>query len=108
MKWRPVPRTRLPAGVIMALIAWRKLADVLRPEARRLIGKFVNKTEETLMCKGLFAATAAAAFAAAGVLLAGYSLSGDAALAQQPIIIKFSHVVSPDAPKGKAAILFRD
>ena len=28
--------------------------------------------------------------------------------AQQPIIIKFSHVVSPDAPKGKAAIRFKE
>src|ERR1700683_3373092 len=27
--------------------------------------------------------------------------------AQSPIIIKFSHVVSPDAPKGKAALLFK-
>jgi C4-dicarboxylate-binding protein DctP len=60
------------------------------------------------MRKGLFAAIAAAAFAAAGVVLAGYSLFGDAALAQQPIIIKFSHVVSPDAPKGKAAVVFKD
>ena len=25
-----------------------------------------------------------------------------------PIVIKFSHVVSPDAPKGKAALLFKD
>ena len=30
------------------------------------------------------------------------------ALAQQPIIVKFSHVVSPDAPKGKAALVFKD
>src|SRR6202140_1999541 len=30
-----------------------------------------------------------------------------AGMAQDPIIIKFSHVVSPDAPKGKAAILFK-
>src|ERR1017187_7307371 len=30
------------------------------------------------------------------------------ALADEPIVIKFSHVVSPDAPKGKAALLFRD
>src|SRR3984957_2045913 len=29
------------------------------------------------------------------------------ALADEPIIIKFSHVVSPDAPKGKAAVLFK-
>jgi len=31
-----------------------------------------------------------------------------AAVAQQPIIIKFSHVVSPDAPKGKAAVHFKE
>jgi C4-dicarboxylate-binding protein DctP len=31
-----------------------------------------------------------------------------AAFAQQPIIIKFSHVVSPDAPKGKASIKFKE
>jgi C4-dicarboxylate-binding protein DctP len=30
------------------------------------------------------------------------------ALADEPIILKFSHVVSPDAPKGKAALLFKD
>src|SRR6202044_2591994 len=29
------------------------------------------------------------------------------ALADEPIIIKFSHVVTPDAPKGKAAVLFK-
>jgi C4-dicarboxylate-binding protein DctP len=54
------------------------------------------------------AASAAAVFAAISVAL-GFSiaLSGEAA-AQQPIIIKFSHVVSPDAPKGKAAIVFKD
>ena len=40
----------------------------------------------------LLAAAAAAVFVAPG-----------AALAQQPIIIKLSHVVSPDAPKGKAS-----
>src|ERR1700758_3699333 len=31
-----------------------------------------------------------------------------AAMAQQPIVIKFSHVVSPDAPKGKAAVKFKE
>jgi C4-dicarboxylate-binding protein DctP len=50
----------------------------------------------------LLAAVAAAAFAAAGLVLGG------AAVAQQPIVIKFSHVVSPDAPKGKAAMVFKD
>ena len=43
------------------------------------------------------------AFALAGTLLAAL---GKTALAD-PIVIKFSHVVSPDAPKGKAALLFK-
>ena len=34
--------------------------------------------------------------------------AGAATAQQQPIIIKFSHVVSPDAPKGKAAIKFKE
>jgi C4-dicarboxylate-binding protein DctP len=42
--------------------------------------------------------------AVAAVLL----ISAGAATAQQPIIIKFSHVVSPDAPKGKAAVKFKE
>jgi C4-dicarboxylate-binding protein DctP len=50
----------------------------------------------------LLAAVAAAAFAATGFALGG------TAVAQQPIIIKFSHVVSPDAPKGKASLVFKD
>lgn len=54
------------------------------------------------------AASAAAVFAVAAFAF-GFSLaSNGAALAQQPIVIKFSHVVSPDAPKGKAAILFKE
>src|SRR5271157_3610175 len=48
----------------------------------------------------LAAAAAIAAFAAAPL--------PTAAVAQQPIIIKFSHVVSPDAPKGKAAVFFKE
>ena len=31
-----------------------------------------------------------------------------AALAQAPIVIKFSHVVAPDTPKGKGADRFKD
>jgi C4-dicarboxylate-binding protein DctP len=46
--------------------------------------------------------TAAAALAAAPII--GF---GKPALAD-PIVIKFSHVVSPDAPKGKAALLFKE
>jgi C4-dicarboxylate-binding protein DctP len=33
---------------------------------------------------------------------------GKPALADDPIVIKFSHVVTPDAPKGKAALLFKE
>ena len=43
------------------------------------------------------------AFALVGLLL---MTAGKPALAD-PIVIKFSHVVSPDAPKGKAALLFK-
>ena len=50
------------------------------------------------MRKWLLAAVAAAVFVAPGAALAQ----------QQPIIIKFSHVVSPDAPKGKAAVKFKE
>jgi C4-dicarboxylate-binding protein DctP len=32
---------------------------------------------------------------------------GAPARADEPIVIKFSHVVSPDAPKGKAGVLFK-
>ncbi|MEP7103004.1 MAG: TRAP transporter substrate-binding protein [Burkholderiales bacterium] len=41
---------------------------------------------------------------AAGVLA---MFASGAALAQAPIVIKFSHVVTPDTPKGKAALKFK-
>jgi C4-dicarboxylate-binding protein DctP len=34
--------------------------------------------------------------------------AGRPASADEPIVIKFSHVVAPDAPKGKAALLFKE
>jgi C4-dicarboxylate-binding protein DctP len=40
---------------------------------------------------------------AAGLLLAGAPVE-----AQQPIVIKFSHVVTPDTPKGKGAEKFKE
>jgi C4-dicarboxylate-binding protein DctP len=56
----------------------------------------------------LRAASAAAVFAVAIFALGfSFTLSGPAS-GQQPIIIKFSHVVSPDAPKGKAAMVFKE
>src|SRR5689334_21607960 len=42
------------------------------------------------------------------VIAAALWLAPAGAMAQQPIIIKFSHVVSPDAPKGKAAVKFKE
>src|SRR3954447_3363085 len=44
-----------------------------------------------------------AAALAAGVLLASAPVE-----AQQPIVIKFSHVVTPDTPKGKGAAKFKE
>jgi C4-dicarboxylate-binding protein DctP len=52
------------------------------------------------------AAVAAAAITATGLALAGAAQAQQQA--QQPIIIKFSHVVSPDAPKGKASMVFKE
>jgi C4-dicarboxylate-binding protein DctP len=34
--------------------------------------------------------------------------AGRPALADEPIVIKFSHVGAPDAPKGKAALFFKE
>src|SRR5205814_10414750 len=48
------------------------------------------------MLKPLVACALAAAFAMAGT-----------AFAQQPIVIKFSHVAAPDTPKGQAANEFK-
>ncbi|HET8748961.1 MAG TPA: TRAP transporter substrate-binding protein [Ramlibacter sp.] len=36
------------------------------------------------------------------------ALAGHRAFAQQPIVIKFSHVVTDDTPKGKGALKFRE
>src|SRR3989449_4449024 len=38
---------------------------------------------------------------------AALALTGPA-VAQQPIVIKFSHVVTPDTPKGKGALKFQE
>src|SRR3979411_2062938 len=43
----------------------------------------------------------------AGVAVAVFIAPG-AALAQSPIIIKFSHVVANDTPKGKGALKFKE
>jgi C4-dicarboxylate-binding protein DctP len=42
------------------------------------------------------------------VVLAAAALTGLGALAQAPILIKFSHVVAPDTPKGKGALRFKE
>jgi C4-dicarboxylate-binding protein DctP len=43
----------------------------------------------------------------AGLAAATFSLAALPALAQQPIVIKFSHVVAADTPKGKGADFFK-
>src|ERR1041384_538056 len=48
-------------------------------------------------------------FVLSALAAVGLALSASAAQAQQqPIVVKFSHVVSPDAPKGKAAVKFKE
>jgi C4-dicarboxylate-binding protein DctP len=37
-----------------------------------------------------------------------FGLAASAAVAQAPIVIKFSHVVAPDTPKGKGALRFKE
>ncbi len=41
-------------------------------------------------------------------LVAATTLAGAGAFAQAPIVIKFSHVVAPDTPKGKGAQRFKE
>ncbi|HEY4081254.1 MAG TPA: TRAP transporter substrate-binding protein [Burkholderiaceae bacterium] len=41
-------------------------------------------------------------------LTLGLTFSSSGAWAQEPIVIKFSHVVAPDTPKGKGAVRFKE
>lgn len=43
-----------------------------------------------------------------GAAALGVSFPAPAVLAQQPIVIKFSHVVADDTPKGKGALRFKE
>jgi C4-dicarboxylate-binding protein DctP len=45
---------------------------------------------------------------ATAVAIALSLAAADAARADEPIVLKFSHVVAPDAPKGKAALFFKE
>jgi C4-dicarboxylate-binding protein DctP len=47
-------------------------------------------------------------FAAAAAALALAHFATESAQAQQPIIVKFSHVVTDDTPKGKGALKFKE
>src|ERR1043165_74780 len=43
------------------------------------------------------------------ILVAAVGLAfGGSAFAQSPIVIKFSHVVTPDTPKGKGSLKFKE
>ena len=50
---------------------------------------------------------AAIKHAALGMAAAVPALGFGSKAFADPLIIKFSHVVSPDAPKGKAALMFK-
>src|SRR5438093_3793119 len=69
-----------------------------------LITKAANRVAQaaTLRARSNFSALVAGALAG---LLLGFPL---AAGAQQPIVIKFSHVVTDDTPKGKGALKFKE
>src|SRR6516225_470459 len=84
----------------------KKRAASMARRPRPRCDRPVDSVEENMRNK-LLAAVAAAALALAGLAL-GPAFAPGAAQAQQPIVIKFSHVVSPDAPKGKAAVVFKD
>ncbi|MGA9033523.1 MAG: hypothetical protein WB402_13490, partial [Sulfuricaulis sp.] len=47
-------------------------------------------------------------FALLSAALAALAMSAASANAQQPIVIKFSHVVANDTPKGKGALKFKE
>ena len=47
-------------------------------------------------------------FALIGAAIAAIALSAGGANAQAPIVIKFSHVVANDTPKGKGAVRFKE
>ena len=57
--------------------------------------------QKCFMMRHLFQVTSGAFLIAVGLVLCGN------AFAQTPIVIKFSHVVANDTPKGKAAERFR-
>jgi C4-dicarboxylate-binding protein DctP len=55
--------------------------------------------------KFMFTRRSFAAMAGAAIIALSTAMP---ALAQNPIVIKFSHVVAPDTPKGKAAVRFKE
>src|ERR1700755_2127632 len=44
----------------------------------------------------------------AAASIAALAFAGQASAADQPIVIKFSHVVTDDTPKGKGALKFKE
>ena len=61
--------------------------------------------EEKTMMSPLLSRRGLAALAGATALSLSFAAP---ALAQDKIVIKFSHVVAPDTPKGKAAAKFEE
>src|SRR5947208_14489274 len=65
------------------------------------VGKLTDNTSFAMQRRRHMKRWATLAFAVSLFVLAG------GAVAQQPIVIKFSHVVARDAPKGKASEYFK-
>jgi C4-dicarboxylate-binding protein DctP len=98
---RPSPASPgLRVAPIVVVHNWRH-AGVAADNGRRIGSTGDNTMNQTLPRRPILAAALAAALATAGL---AFSLP---ALAQAPVVIKFSHVVAPDTPKGKGAERFK-
>jgi C4-dicarboxylate-binding protein DctP len=79
--------------------------SVLVPLA--ILGTAVNRAR-TENAGGNMRKLILAAASVAAMSVAGWALLGPASAADSPIVIKFSHVVASDTPKGKAADKFKE
>jgi C4-dicarboxylate-binding protein DctP len=85
------------SGAADSALGWRQL-----PGTAGRNGRFARAGQSSLPEDNVMKAWIVAAAAAAAVALAG------PAAAQAPIVIKFSHVVTADTPKGKGALKFQE
>jgi C4-dicarboxylate-binding protein DctP len=70
--------------------------------------EYQHATRVTLRCEATKDREETMRMSLLAALAAGVLLASAPARAQQPIVIKFSHVVTPDTPKGKGAEKFKE